>query len=158
MNPIDDGPAGAPAPRPKGSGTRRPYHVGVAIGISTCVYTLSLAAVTGIQVNRDRELIADRKPVQDAISLLSHHHDEMDARLAEASDRYRKAIRSYRGVAGGLDELHDGLDRLGKQLSELEGDAVRIPRVTLPGVPRSLPAPAAVPPATHATTGASGRP
>ena len=39
------------------SEARRPYHVGVALGLSTGLYALSLAAVTTFQVAEDRALI-----------------------------------------------------------------------------------------------------
>ena len=51
----------AAKPRPDES-PRRPYHLGVALGLSTATYAVTLAAVTCLQVADDRALLAEREP------------------------------------------------------------------------------------------------
>ena len=155
----------APATRDPGSGSRsgaagprRHYHIGVAIGLSAGVYAGSLAAVTMLQVDHDKGLIADRRPVGDAIALLGEHHDAMAADLELASLVYEEASRQYGAVVSGVGDLHDDVERLGKAVSRIEGSALRVPsRIALPAVPRT-PRTVATAPTAHGTTGASGKP
>jgi hypothetical protein len=143
---------------------RRPYHLGVAIGLSTATYAASLAAVTCLQVADDRALLAEREPVRDAIDLLADHHEHMLLTLENARDRYDQAADGYDTLTGQVAAVNRRIDRLGRTVSALEGVGLRIPdRIDLPAVSkgstsrpsRRTPAPAA-PPATDGSTGASG--
>jgi uncharacterized membrane protein YgcG len=112
---------------------RQPVHVVVAMGLGTGIYAFSLAAVTALQADTDRALIADREPVGAAIGILETNHDQLAANLELARQRYAAATDSYGALIGGLDNLHARLDALGASLQAVEGIAINAPR--LPGVP-----------------------
>lgn len=146
---------------------RRPYHVGVAIGVSAGLYAASLGAVTSLQIATDRQFIEDRQPVSTAIDVLGKHHEDLTQRLADARDSYTAATSQYGSLAGDMKALHDRLIALRGQLAAL--DRAKVPgslslpnlppirgggSVKAPPAPRAAPAPP--PPATHAKTGASG--
>jgi hypothetical protein len=149
--------------------TRRPYHVGVALGLTAGIYAGSLAAVSMLQFDHDRVLIADRRPVSDAIALLGRHHDEMAARLEQAGAVFGDASLRYDDLATGLQALHaDVVDLSGKlaKINRLAAiDASGLGGVTrsggtLPSVARSAPRSRgqSAPPPASATTGGSGAP
>jgi hypothetical protein len=143
---------------------RRPYHIGIAIGLSAGVYATSLAAVTVLQVDHDKRLAGDRQPVGEAIRLLGEHHDAMEADLLAAHSAFDEASVGYESVVSGIGELHMAVKRLGEVIGRIEGTSTdfRLPSmVSLPSVPRgtsSKPAskPAARPPPSNGGTGASG--
>jgi hypothetical protein len=148
---------------------RRPYHVGVAIGVSAGLYAASLAAVTSLQVAVDREIFEDRRPVSDAIDVLGKYHDDLGQRLNAARDSYTSANGKLSTLAGDMTALHD-------QLVSLRGQVVALDRSSVPGsvslgklppirssggtykAPKAPPAaaPPPAPPPTHAKSGGSG--
>lgn len=146
-----------PRPTPK-----RPYHVAVAVGLTTGVYALSLAGVSILQFDHDRALVAAREPVADAISELATRHDRLTQRLDAVRGTYERVADRYGLVTDELRRLHDRLADLHSQVAAIEGAAGRLPTaIALPAAPRirPAPAPAAVSqpaPKTHAKTGASG--
>jgi hypothetical protein len=163
--------AGAPAVAEKArvsrsADRRRPYHVGVAIGISAGLYAASLGAVTTLQIATDQQLIEDRQPVSTAIDVLGRHHEDLSQRLAAARDSYTAANHQFSSLAGDMKALHDRLVALRGQLAAL--DRTKVPgSLSLPTLPtirgggsvRAPAAPAAAPappPPTHAKSGASG--
>lgn len=96
---MDDArPTGPPAAESK-----RPYHVGVALGLTAGIYAGSLAAVSMLQFGHDRGLIADRQPVSDAIELLGRNHDEMAFSLERAGGAFEDASTRYAELAAGLE-------------------------------------------------------
>ena len=162
-------PAGSP-PKAAATNPRRPYHVGVAIGLSAGVYAGSLAAVTMLQIDQDRRIIADRQPVGDAIDVLVRHHDAMASSLGQAGAVFEAASRQYGGVSGAMDELHAAVAQLGRTVAGIERSAMSgaldlklpsiptAPRYVPKSVPNAAPPPNAPPPPTHGSTGASGKP
>jgi hypothetical protein len=163
--------------RRKASGAepRRPYHLGVAIGLSAGVYATSLAAVTLLQVDQDRSVAADRQPVGDSISLLADHHDSMEADIAAAQTVFEQASSRYASVVSDIGDVHTSVKRLGKTIARIEGTSATLTLpglVSLPSVTRSAsrsgsgssgsssssaskPAP---PPPSNGGSGASGKP
>lgn len=119
--------AAAKKPEPKKADPKRPYHVGVALGVTTSVYAISLLATTRIQIDTDRGLIADRLPVQRAIDILADHHDWLDERLGEARTQYAAGVDGYDALSdrlgtleariGALDQSIATVERLGNSLS-----------------------------------------
>ena len=146
---------------------RRPYHIGVLIGLSTGAYALSLAAVTTLQVASDQALIDERAPMRMAIDLLADHHDRMAAGMDAARRGYDAASGGYESLSDRIEAVHDGLGRLNRTVTRIEGSADQLPgSLNLPPVPQLRPqraaprpaqAPAAAPPSTHGSTGASGK-
>ena len=155
------------APRRANAEPRRPYHLGVAIGVSAGVYAASLAGVTLVQIDQDRRLVADREPVSAAIDALTDHHDTMEASLASARAIYEEASTRYGVVVKDASALHAAVDRLGRRVAAIEGTTV-----TSGGGTFHLPAPpgkpsagsssgggsAAQPPSSNGSSGASGKP
>lgn len=165
-------------PRPAPPEPKRPYHVPVAIGLTTGVYAMSLLAATSLQIEADRALIADRAPVQAAIEALDVHHDRMESDLARAGLQYQEGTTGYDALAGRLAELNAKLTAVYKKVDSVERLSTSLPtELFLPSVPRTSgrggssagapqggtkavklpPAPrAAAPPPTNGSTGASG--
>jgi hypothetical protein len=160
--------AAKPVPR---SEPRRPFHVGVAIGLCAGVYAGSLTAVTVLQIDRDRDLIRDRAPVGEAIELLGRHNDRMATEIEAAGEAFQQAADGYEGVAAGVTDLDTAVKRLTARVAAIKGstmnlpDALALPPVTRIGgggssggsagsVTKTKPRPA--PPPTQASTGASG--
>jgi hypothetical protein len=150
---------------------KRPYHVGVALGVAAGLYAGSLAAVTRLQIDHDQALIVDRQPVRDAIELLDQHHDAMDDDLSVAAGAYDAAAGSYNQLALELVDVHRDVATVAKQLRTIRRLAVvdgsglgSLPRLGTPG--GSVPAPAKAasrtshksdpPPPVVTHTGASG--
>ena len=144
------------------AGPRRPYHLGVSVGLSTGFYALTLAGVTSAQVSHDRAVIDDRRPTQDAIRLLGSSHELMLARLAAARVRFELASARFEGATERLRALQSELARLAAAVAEIEGTAFALPdRIALPGVPKIKAVSSSsttTAPATTGTTGASGTP
>jgi hypothetical protein len=174
-------------PRPAAPEPRRPYHVGVAIGLTTGVYAMSLLATTSMQIDQDRALIADRDPVVSAIEALDVHHDLMESRLLEARLRYQDGTTRYETLADRLTALHERLAAMDTTVAAVERLSASLPSdLSLPNVPMttgrgsssgggssggsassgsrpvvnlpSVPAAPAAKPPTSASTGASGVP
>ncbi len=150
---------------------KRPYHVGVALGVATGLYAVSLALVTRMQIDHDQALIIDRQPVRDAIELLDGHHDAMDDDLSVAASAYDDAAGSYNQLVLELAEVHQDVASLAKRLRTIRRLAV-VDGSGLAGLPSvsthggSVPPPAkaasrtshksAPPPPVDTSTGASG--
>jgi len=174
------------APRPAVPEPKRPYHLGVAIGVTTGAYALSLMAASTLQIQHDRALIADRHPVEVAVSVLGSNHDAMESRLELARSRYADGADGYGVLIARLDKMRARLEKMDRTVAAIERDsgsiAARIPGVPVAGsrqarastgrsggggssgggstAPRTVPgAPAAAaPPPVSAGTGASGAP
>ncbi len=160
-----------PVARRPSAETRRPYHVGVALGLTASVYAGSLAAVSLLQIERDRGLIADRQPVSDAIVMLGRHHDEMASSLGQAGTVFEEASKRYDKVAADYQKLHIALVSLGRKLQAIDaltavdGSGLGSTYVSsgggkLPTVAKTTAKSGGTTsaPATGATTGASGAP
>lgn len=157
---------------------RRPYHVGVAMGLCVGVYAGSLAVVTILQIDQDRATITDRAPVGEAIDMLGRHNDRMAAEIEVAGGAYAHAADGYDGVARDVNDLDSAVRRLTARVAAIKGSAMQIPdAISLPAVPRaarvggtgngssggggssgstSKPKPKPTPPPAHGSTGASG--
>jgi hypothetical protein len=171
---------GPDAPKAKRPDAKRPYHVGVAVGVATTVYAVTLVAASRLQLDADRGLIADRAPVQDALTLLDDHHDWLESRLGGARLQYAERADGYTAVTDRLTTLQARLASLDRSVAAVEklGNSMSL-TLSLPAVPvhrsqgsgnggsasgggTSKP-PSAVrppkpPPATSGSTGASGAP
>lgn len=169
---MTEQPPGAARPKrpPSAAESKRPYHLGVAIGVSAGVYAASLTVVTLAQIETDRALAADRRPVADAIDVLRDHHDGMEASLDAARAVYDEATTRYGVVVDKVGALHAAVDRLGRRVAAIEGTrvsgdlggSVRLPAA--PGKPSSGKssgggsANPTAPPSSNGSSGASGQP
>jgi hypothetical protein len=164
---------------------KRPYHVGVAVGLTTGAYALSLLAATSLQIQHDRALILDRSPVVAAIDALGSHHAVMESRLELARAQYSDGADGYGALITRLDKMRErlaGMDRTVSGIEQASGAlAAGIPGAPGSGraaqgstsrssgrgssgsgstAPRTVPGappPVAAPP-TSGSTGASGKP
>jgi hypothetical protein len=120
---------------------------------STGVYALSVAGVSILQFEHDRQLIAAREPLADPIAELATHDDRLAHRIEAVRGAYERAAE--------LRRLHDRLADLHGQVAAIEGAAGRLPTaISLPTVPqvKTAPAPVVTAPApkSYVRTGASG--
>jgi hypothetical protein len=153
---------------------RRPYHVGVAVGLTTGAYALALLAVTQVQAERDTALVEERAPAAQAIKLLDAHHDRMTTQLAQARERYLAGAAVYNDLVGQLADVDQGIANLDNTLAQIEAMGAVLPGFPSGPVavannggttkekgattaPALAPPPAAAPPPpVSASTGASG--
>ena len=109
---------------------RRPFHVPVIVGISAGIYAGSLAICGMLQIETDRALIEDRRPVADAIQTLGAHHDRMAAELLVATQRYADAAGDYEAAAADTAQLRKRLDALKRRLVAIDSIAFDTSAVT----------------------------
>ena len=116
---------------------RRPYHLGVAIGVTTGAYALSLLVASSLQFEHDRALIADRQPVADAIDVLGDHHDDMALRLDAARAAYSTGADGYGALIVRLDTLRERLAAMDATVTAIEANSALA--ASIPGVPGASP-------------------
>jgi hypothetical protein len=134
--------------------TRRPFHLGIVIGISTGVYALSLAAVTGLQSGQNAQLATDRGPAADVAARLEAANTDLEARLAAARAAFDSSAASYSSVADDLARYEAQLKALGKTVGGIKGASISMP--TGGSLPRVSSAGSVAKPPVHTTTAASG--
>ena len=123
-------PSGAKAtPEPK-----RPYHIGVAVGVTTGAYAISLMAASTLQIQHDQALIEDRQPVAAAIVVLGDHHDDMRSRLDEARVRYADGADGYGALIARLDAMRARLAAMDRTVTAIER-ANGVLAASIPGTP-----------------------
>jgi uncharacterized membrane protein YgcG len=120
------------APEPK-----RPYHLGVAVGLTTGAYALSLLVASSLQIDHDRALIVDRQPVADAIDVLGEHHDDMGIRLEVARTAYATGADGYGALITRLDAMRERLAKMDATVTAIER-ANGVLAASIPGVPGSV--------------------
>lgn len=151
--------AGArPAVRAAGAraaaGVKRPYHLGVLLGVSAGAYAASLAGVTFLQASSEAATAAVRAPAVDAVARMAAGNDRLEQAIASVRERLAASGGDYEAAAAALADLEAQLDSLTTTVAAIEGQSLRLPtRIALPGAPRPA---AASKPRTVATTGASG--
>jgi hypothetical protein len=161
---ADEAPAGPiaaskPAVARRAVEARRPYHVGVFLGVSAGLYAVSLAGVTALQSSAERAVAAGQAPTVAAVEALGAGHDALERRLASGGSAYEAAAARYARTAESLAALERQLDSLATSVGKVAGVASHLPaHVALPSLPQSMPVFAAAAPVVHATTGASGKP
>ena len=110
-----------------GADPKRPYHVGVALGLTTGVYAASLLVTARLQIAADRDLIRDRTPVEAAISSLGDHHAWMDDRLGEARAQYSIGTTGYEALRSRLATLDQRLTKLDQVVDKVEELGAKLP-------------------------------
>jgi uncharacterized membrane protein YgcG len=116
---------------------KRPYHLGVAVGVTTGAYALSLLAASTLQIQHDRALIADRQPVATAIDVLGEHHDDMARRLEVARAAYATRADGYGTLITRLDTMRERLAKMDATVTAIER-ANGVLAASIPGVPSSV--------------------
>jgi putative aminopeptidase FrvX len=134
---------------------RVPANVVVLLGASTAAYSLVLAGVAGLQSRGEAEIAVARAPAVRAIDQLDAGHDQLAARLDEASTGYEAMVQAYLAAGGRLDALDGQLAGLAAAVAQIDGVSRSLPTsVRMPQVRRSVTVVQA--PTTQSTTGASG--
>ncbi|HEX5015261.1 MAG TPA: hypothetical protein VFV72_14005 [Candidatus Limnocylindrales bacterium] len=136
---------------------RRPLHFGTLLGASAGLYATTLTGVSVLQQQADDGLGAARAPAAERAAALRTANDEL-ARIVERLDRSNASIAGgYAGSRIEIDRLEGDLEALASVVGEVRGAAAALPdRIPLPSLPRGGSVRVAKPPATHATTRASG--
>lgn len=137
---------------------RRTVHLAVLAGLSASAYAGSLALVAMLQSSADATLSAERAPIRDAADAITSSHDDLEAAVAAAAQRYRRVTDRYSALLPGIAGVDSSLDALASTTAGVTNSALALPaHVSLPSVqaPRVIRVAAA--PTTQATTGASGR-
>jgi hypothetical protein len=135
--------------------TRRPIHLGIVIGLSTGVYALSLAGVTGLQSGQNAQLAADRGPAADVATRLEAANADLEARLAAAQSAFDASASTYSSVTDDLASYEGRLKALGETIGGLvKGASVSVP--TGGSLPRVSSGGSVAKPPVHTTTSASG--
>jgi hypothetical protein len=128
-------------------------------GVSFALYAGALALATALQSSHDAAVAASQAPLVTAAerlrlerALTTQQLEQALAMLARAGNRYEAVGRTSQAMGGAL-------ARLAADVKIATGSAARLPAsLPMPPAPSTVyvtaPAP---PPATHTTTGASGR-
>ncbi len=132
---------------------RKPVQLAVVFGATTGLYAVSLACVTGLQADRDRDLAADRSTVAAGVGAFSDANDRLAADVDRAIAAYGSAADAYARTADSLAAHEVSLAALSAAVSEVTGSAAALPH-SVP-LPRAARAATRAAPASHATTGAS---
>lgn len=150
-------PVEKPAVARRAAEARRPYHVGVFLGLSAAAYAVSLAGVTALQASSEQAVAAAQAPRVSALRAVAAGHDDLERRLAAGSAAFDAAAGGYQRAADSLGGLERELDGLSASVGKVTGVTSALPNhVALPSLPKMAPIAAA--PAVHATTTASGQP
>ena len=153
----DAPPVAKPVAARRTAEARRPYHVGVFLGLSAAAYAVSLAGVTALQSSSEQALAAAQAPSVAALRAVAAGHDDLERRLAASGAAFDAAAGGYQRAAGSLGSLERELDGLSAAVGKVTGVTSALPNhVALPSLPKMAPIAAA--PAVHATTTASGQP
>ncbi len=137
---------------------RRTVHLAILAGLSTSAYAGSLALVARLQSSADTALVADRAPIRAAAEAVSASHDQLEAAIEVATQRYGQLTDQYGALLPGIARVETSLDALARTAAGVTDSTMTLPtHVTLPTVPAAPRVVRAAAPATQATTGASGR-
>ena len=81
--------------------TRRPIHLGIAVGVSASLYAVSLAAVTGLQSAQNAQIDRTRTPRSRTRSTGSTAPNaDLEARLEAARAAFDASATAFSDVAG----------------------------------------------------------
>jgi hypothetical protein len=132
---------------------RKPVQLALVFGATTGLYAVSLACVTELQADRDRDLAAHRSTVAAGVGAFGDANDRLAADIDRVVAAYGVAADAYARTADSL-ALHDAsLAALSAVVSEVSGSAAALPHsAPLPRVARAA---SRATPTSHATTGAS---
>lgn len=134
---------------------RRPVHIPVLIGTSAVIYAASLAGVTGLQSAADQATIAARAPAVASVDGLTARNDGLAGSLDDLRNGLQRVRAEYDGVAGSVDSVEARLEELAIRVADISGQVAALPqRISLPAV-AAAPGRRVAPP-VHATTRASG--
>lgn len=132
-------------------------RLAIQAGASLGLYAPALVLVTVLQSSHDTAVTAARQPLVIAAERLRSEREHTTAELQRAARALCDAGARYDRVKQASTALEAALDRLAAGVERATGSAARLPAsLPMPPAPQALTITAPAP-ATHATTGASGR-
>lgn len=134
-----------------------PAHVGVALGLATAGYAVTIAGVTSLQASAEATVAAARTPIGAAIDDAARGHDRLDRTLASAGRMYDGIAARYGTLADRLAEIEDRIAGLASVTTAVDGASRALPtRIAIPVV-RAVAASggSGSRPVAHATSGGS---
>ena len=134
--------------------TRRPIHLGIAVGISASLYAVSLAAVTGLQSTQNAGISTDLAPQSGAADQLEAANADLAARLDAASGAFDTSAAAFSDVADKVPDFEARLRALAGTVTKIHGTSISMP--TGGSLPHVSSAGSAAKPPVHTTTSASG--
>lgn len=138
----------------------RRVDVPVLVGLSTALYAVSLAGVTGLQASQDAAARARTAPLASAVSAAQRDREALELAVRAAGSAYNQDAAAYADARQRIDQLASEIAALAATVQAVRGSAAQLPaaaprRAPVQVVTISAP-PAAPMPAVQATTGASG--
>lgn len=134
--------------------TRRPIHIGIAVGVSASVYALSLAAVTGLQSSQNAGTAAAYGPVSSAVDGLDSANADLEARLDAARAAFDSSATAFSGVVAKVPGFEARLKALAGTVTKIRGTSISMPSGG--SIPRVAGSGSVAKPPVHITTSASG--
>lgn len=142
----------------RGSLLDTPSRAGLLIGLSAAVYAVSLAAVSGLQVQTDAANAAAVAPMVSALDRTRAVNNALSAMVQSADARARAVAAAYDAFGGDATAYQQQLAGLAALVADVQGSAAALPTtISLPTVVTHG-AIAGAAPATSAVTSASGKP
>ncbi len=134
--------------------TRRPIHLGIAVGVSASLYAVSLAAVTGLQSTANRQASDAYAPAVASMDQLDGANGDLAARLDAARTAFNASVSSFSEVVARVPGFEARLKALAGTVTKIHGASVSMP--TGAALPRVSGAGTVSKPSVHVTTSASG--
>jgi hypothetical protein len=134
--------------------TRRPIHLGIAVGISASLYAVSLAAVTGLQSAQNAQASAASAPLRTSVDQLDSANADLEARLTAARAAFDASAASFSDVVGTVPGFEGRLKALAGTVTKIHGTSVSLPSGA--AIPRVSSSGSVAKPSVHTTTAASG--
>ena len=139
------------------AGPRPLPHLPVYAAACTGLYAGSLALVTMLQAQHNAEAARSAQPLVEAADRAASMGRAAEDAVRFASGALGRATHRYAGASALSAELDAAMADFATQIADVTGIATRLPASgRLPTAPAAVAHVAA--PATHATTGASGKP
>jgi len=135
-------------------------RLAVQAGVSFALYAGALVLATVLQSSHDAAVASDHRPLVVAADQLRSERERTTWELDAAVRALAAAGQRYDRLDDASATLADALDRLARGVKRATGSAAQLPAsLPMPAAPATVyvTAPAPAPPATHSTTGASGR-
>lgn len=141
------------------SSTQR-ADVPILLGVSTALYAISLAGVTGLQAAQDSAARARSASLANAVSAAQRDREALELAVRAAGSAYNQDAAAYGDARDRLDRLASEISALAASVQAVSGSAAQLPAAAPMRAPAQVvtiaPPPAAPVPAVQATTGASG--
>ena len=136
------------------AGTRRPIHLGIAVGVSASLYAVSIAAVTGLQSAQNQQASDAYAPLTTSADQLDSANADLEAGLASARAAFDASAASFSDVAARVPAFEARLTSLAGTVTKIHGTSVSLP--TGAALPRVSGSGTVAKPPVHVTTSASG--